>query len=69
MPGPAGWNWWVGEQGDGVGDRRFSEGKLEKGITFVMEIKKISDLKKSRNVNATYVETKVYAVFKALSKI
>ena len=43
MPGPAGWNWWVGEQGEGVGNRRFSEGKLEKGITFVMEIKKISD--------------------------
>ena len=43
MPGPAGCIWWVGALGDGVGDRRFSEGKLEKGITFVMEIKKISD--------------------------
>jgi hypothetical protein len=27
---------WVGEQGKGGGDRGFSEGKLEKGITFEM---------------------------------
>jgi hypothetical protein len=27
---------WVGEQGEGGGDRGFSEGKLGKGITFEM---------------------------------
>jgi hypothetical protein len=27
---------WVGEQGEEGRDRRFSEGKLEKGITFEM---------------------------------
>jgi hypothetical protein len=34
MPGPGSRNEWVGEQGAGGGDRRFSEGKLGKGITF-----------------------------------
>jgi hypothetical protein len=33
---------WVGKQGEGEGDTRFSEGKLGKGITFEMQIKKIS---------------------------
>ena len=33
---------WVVEQGESVGDRGFSEGKLGKGITFEMSIKKIS---------------------------
>jgi hypothetical protein len=27
---------WVWEQGEGIGDRGFSEGKLGKGITFEM---------------------------------
>jgi hypothetical protein len=27
---------WVGEKGEGGGDRGFLEGKLEKGITFEM---------------------------------
>jgi hypothetical protein len=35
MPGPGSRSGWVGEQGRG-GDRRFSEGKLEKDITFEM---------------------------------
>jgi hypothetical protein len=33
--------WQVGEQGEGEGDRAFSERKLGKGITFKMKIKKI----------------------------
>jgi hypothetical protein len=32
----AGVGGWVGEQGKGGGDRRFSEGKPGKGITFEM---------------------------------
>ena len=36
MPGPGSGSWWVGEQGDGGGDRGFLEGKLGKGITFEM---------------------------------
>ena len=36
MPGPGSWSGWVGEQGKGREDRGFSEGKLEKGITFEM---------------------------------
>jgi hypothetical protein len=32
MPGPG--SWWVGEQGEGEGDKEFLEGKLGKGITF-----------------------------------
>jgi hypothetical protein len=35
MPGPGSWSGWVGEQGEGRGDR-FSERKLGKGITFEM---------------------------------
>ena len=34
MPGRGRESWWVGEQGEGRGDRGFSEGKLGKGITF-----------------------------------
>jgi hypothetical protein len=34
MPGPGSKSRWVGEQGDGGGDRGFSEGKLGKGIIF-----------------------------------
>jgi hypothetical protein len=36
MPGPGSRSGWVGEQGEGEGNRGFSEGKLEKGITFEM---------------------------------
>jgi hypothetical protein len=36
IPGPERGSGWVGEQGDGGGDRGFSEGKLGKGITFKM---------------------------------
>jgi hypothetical protein len=35
-PGPRSGSGWVGEQGKGGGDRRFSEGKLGKGIIFEM---------------------------------
>jgi hypothetical protein len=42
-PGPGSRSGWVGEQGEGGGDRGFSEGKLGKEITFEMEIKKISN--------------------------
>jgi hypothetical protein len=34
MTGPGSGSEWVGEQGKGGGDRRFSKGKLGKGITF-----------------------------------
>ena len=34
---------WVGEQGEKGWDREFSEGKSGKGITFEMQIKKISN--------------------------
>ena len=36
MPGSGSGNGWVGDQGEGVGDRGFSEGNLGKGITFEM---------------------------------
>jgi hypothetical protein len=36
MPGPGSGSGWVGEQGDRGGDRRFSEKKLGKEITFEM---------------------------------
>jgi hypothetical protein len=36
MPGLGSWSGWVGEQGEGRGDRSFSEGKPGKGITFEM---------------------------------
>jgi hypothetical protein len=34
MPGPRSTSGWVGEQGEGGGDRRFSERKIGKRITF-----------------------------------
>ena len=34
MPGPGSGSGWVGEQGEGGGDKGFLEGKLGKGITF-----------------------------------
>jgi hypothetical protein len=40
MPGPGSGNGWVGKQGEGREDRGFSEGKLGKGTTFEMQIKK-----------------------------
>jgi hypothetical protein len=36
MPGPGSRSGWVGEQGEGGGDRGFSERKLGKGIIFEM---------------------------------
>ena len=45
MSGPGRRSGWVGEQGEGRGDRGFLEGKIGKGITFEMEIKKISNKK------------------------
>jgi hypothetical protein len=36
MSGPGTRSGWGGEQGETVGDRGFSEGKLGKGITFEM---------------------------------
>jgi hypothetical protein len=36
MPGPGSWSGWVGEQGEGGGDRGVSEWKPGKGITFQM---------------------------------
>jgi hypothetical protein len=36
MPGPGSRSEWVSKQGEGRGDRGFSEGKLGKGITFEM---------------------------------
>ena len=47
MPGPGSGSGWVGEQGEGGEDREFSKGKLGKGITFEMQIKKISNKKES----------------------
>jgi hypothetical protein len=45
MPGPGSWSRWIGEQGKLGGDRGFSEGKPGKGITFEIQIKKISSNK------------------------
>jgi hypothetical protein len=45
MPGPGSGSRWVGEQGEGEGDRGFSEGKPGKGIIFKMLKKKISNKK------------------------
>jgi hypothetical protein len=36
MPGSGSGSGWVGEQGKGVGDSRYLEGKPVKGITFEM---------------------------------
>jgi hypothetical protein len=45
MPGPGSWSGWVwGAEGGGM-DRGVLEGKLGKGITFEMQIKKISNKK------------------------
>ena len=43
MPGPGKRSGWGGEQREWGGDKGFSEGKLGKGITFKMYIKKISN--------------------------
>jgi hypothetical protein len=47
MPGPGSRSGWVGEQGEGEVDRGFSERKPGKGITFEMQIKKISNKKRN----------------------
>jgi hypothetical protein len=43
MSGPGSRSGWVGEQGERKGFRGFPEGGTGKGITFEMEIKKISN--------------------------
>ena len=43
MPGEQSGNGWVSGQGEGGWDNGFLEGKLEKGITFEMQVKKISN--------------------------
>jgi hypothetical protein len=45
MPGPRSGSGWVGEQGEVGENRGFSERKIGKGITFEMQIKKISNKK------------------------
>jgi hypothetical protein len=45
-PGPGSRGGWVSEQGEEEGGRGVLEGKPGKGITFEMEIKKISNKKK-----------------------
>jgi hypothetical protein len=42
-PGPGSRSGWVGEQGQEGRDRGILEGKRRKGITFEMEIRKISN--------------------------
>jgi hypothetical protein len=51
MPGPGSRNVWVGEQGEEGADKGFSEGKLGKGITFEMSIKR-STSKHNRTVRS-----------------
>jgi hypothetical protein len=55
MPGSGSRNGWVGEQGDVEEDRGFSEGKLGKGITFEMQIRKISNKKNQKGSICTMV--------------
>jgi hypothetical protein len=43
LPGSGSRSGWVGEQGEQGWNRGFLEGKLGKGITFEMQIKKISN--------------------------
>jgi hypothetical protein len=45
MPGPGSRSGWVAEQGEGGSVRGFLERKVGKGITFEMQIKKISNKK------------------------
>ena len=45
MPVSGSGSGWAGEQGEEGEDREFSEGKLGKGLTFEMQIKKISNKK------------------------
>jgi hypothetical protein len=57
MPGWEGRSGWVGEhphrvRGEGKWDREFPEGRPGKGITFEMQIKKISN-KRKRKENAS----------------
>jgi hypothetical protein len=51
IPGPGSKSRWVGEQGEGRRDRGFLEGKLGKGITFEIKMKKISNKKKRKEKN------------------
>jgi hypothetical protein len=45
MPGQGSGSGWVSKQWEGRWDREFSEGKPGKGITFEMQINKISNKK------------------------
>jgi hypothetical protein len=47
---------WVGERRGRGEDRRFSEGKQGKGITFEMHIKKISNNKKRKHIWDAHVQ-------------
>jgi hypothetical protein len=58
-PGPGSRSGWIGEQL--VRDRKFSEGKLGKGITFEMYLKKISNKQKRKttkrsDINVLYLQ-------------
>jgi penicillin-binding protein-related factor A (putative recombinase) len=55
MPGPGSESGWVGKQGEGKGDREreILVGKPGKGISFEMEMKKISNLKQKINKYST----------------
>jgi hypothetical protein len=55
MQGPGRGSGLVGAQGEGGGNRGFSEEKLGKGITFEMKIKKIS---KKKEKSYTFKENK-----------
>jgi hypothetical protein len=56
MPGSGSGSGWVGEQEEAGGDRVFSEGKLGKGITFVMQRKKISN----KNINFNISKMQIF---------
>jgi hypothetical protein len=49
MTGQGSGRGWVGKQGEGGWDRGFSEGKPGKGITFEMQVNKISNENKIKN--------------------
>jgi hypothetical protein len=48
MPGPGSRSGWAGQQGEEGGDRVILGAKPGKGITFEMEIKKISNKRKKK---------------------
>jgi hypothetical protein len=50
MTGPGSGSGWIGEQGEGGRHSGFSEGKPGKGITFDIQIKKISKGEKRKKI-------------------